>query len=92
MTTHRPPRFRRHPEQQRSSRQILNKNYSAAQKILNNVTPDATTYYLKAVVGARTNNEAEVTTNLRKAISLDPNMAAQAASDLEFSAFNLSNL
>ena len=72
--------------------QILNKNYSAAQKILNNVTPDATTYYLKAVVGARTNNEAEVTTNLRKAISLDPNMAAQAASDLEFSAFNLSNL
>ena len=72
--------------------QILNKNYSAAQKILNNITPDATTYYLKAIVGARTNNESEVMTNLRKAISLDRNMAAQAATDLEFSAFNLSNL
>lgn len=31
-------------------------------------------------------------TNLRKAISLDKTMAAQAATDLEFSAFNLSNL
>lgn len=72
--------------------QILNKNYSVAQKILNNITPDATTYYLKAIVGARTNNESEVMTNLRKAISLDRNMAAQAATDLEFSAFNLSNL
>lgn len=72
--------------------QILNKNYSAAQRILNNITPDATTYYLKAIVGARTNNEAEVMTNLRKAISLDRNLASQAATDLEFASFNLSKL
>lgn len=72
---------------------ILSKNYSAAQSILSAIAdPDATTYYLAAVVGARTNNESAVVSNLKKAISLDKNILQQAQSDLEFSKFNLSDL
>lgn len=72
---------------------ILAKDYSAAQSILNAVpNPDATTYYLQAIVAARTNNESGVISNLKKAISLDPKMAQQAKDDLEFAKFNLSNL
>lgn len=54
--------------------------------------PDATTYYLAAIVGARTNNESAVLSNLKKAISLDKNMLKQAQSDLEFAKFNLNSL
>lgn len=72
--------------------QILNKNYSQAQRILNDITPDATTYYLKAIVGARTNNATEVAANLAKAVKLDSSLATRAASDLEFSAFDLSSI
>ncbi|MCH5239127.1 MAG: tetratricopeptide repeat protein [Muribaculaceae bacterium] len=72
---------------------ILSKDYSAAQSILSAVpNPDATTYYLAAVVGARTNNESAVVSNLKKAVSLDPAMAAQARNDLEFSKYNLSGI
>lgn len=72
---------------------ILAKDYSAAQAILSAVpNPDATTYYLSAIVGARTNNESAVLNNLRKAISLDSNMLKQAKEDLEFAQFNLSSL
>lgn len=72
---------------------ILSKDYSAAQSILSAIAdPDATTYYLAAVVGARTNNESAVVSNLKKAISLDKNILQQAQSDLEFSKFNLSDL
>ena len=72
---------------------ILSKDYSAAQAILSAVpNPDATTYYLEAVVGARTNNQAAVVSNLKKAIALDPAMAQQAANDLEFANYNLSGI
>lgn len=72
---------------------ILAKDYSAAQSILSAVAnPDATTYYLAAVVGARTNNESAVVSNLKKAISLDSNMLKQAQNDLEFAKFNLGSL
>lgn len=72
---------------------ILAKDYSAAQSVLSAVAnPDATTYYLAAVVGARTNNESAVVSNLKKAISLDSNMLKQAQNDLEFAKFNLSSL
>lgn len=72
---------------------ILAKDYSGAQAILNAVaTPDATTYYLSAIVGARTNNEAAVMSNLRKAISMDSNMLKQAKEDLEFANFDLNSL
>ena len=71
--------------------QILTKDYSAAKKTLSAIAqPDATTYYLTAVLGARTNNEAMLTNALRQAIKLDPAMAAKAAADLEFSRFNIS--
>ena len=72
---------------------ILSKDYSSAQAILSAVpNPDATTYYLEAVVGARTNNESAVVSNLKKAVSLDPNMAQQARNDLEFANYNLSGI
>nr|MDE6491466.1 hypothetical protein [Muribaculaceae bacterium] len=73
--------------------QILTKDYSAAKNTLSGISnPDATTYYLMAVLGARTNNENMITSNLRQAIKLDKDMAKRAATDLEFSRFNLSSV
>ena len=73
--------------------QILTKNYSTAKNTLEGVAnPDATTYYLTAVLGARTNNAQMVTSNLEKAIKLDDSLAAKALNDLEFSKFNLSSV
>ncbi len=73
--------------------QILAKDYSKAKSTLAAIaTPDATTYYLMAVVGARTNNSQALTASLRQAIKLDPSMAQRAAQDLEFSKFNLSGV
>ena len=70
--------------------QILNKNYTKAKSTLGAIdNPDATTYYLMAVLGARTNNESMLNTNLRQAVKLDRNMAKKAANDLEFSRFNI---
>lgn len=69
---------------------ILTKDYSAAQSILSAVPcPDATTYYLEAVIAARTNNEAGVLSNLKKAEELDPAMKERAANDLEFSKYGI---
>ena len=73
--------------------QILTKDYSAAKKTLAAIqAPDATTYYLMAVLGARTNNESMLANSLRQAVKLDPSMAAKAAGDLEFKRFNLSTV
>ncbi len=73
--------------------QILTKDYSSASRTLDAIaTPDATTYYLNAVLGARTNNANKVTTNLQKAIKLDDSLASKALNDLEFAKFNLGNL
>lgn len=73
--------------------QILNKDYSAAKSTLAAIpTPDATTYYLMAVLGARTGNEQMVTSNLRQAVKLDRNYATQAANDLEFARYNISSV
>ncbi len=68
--------------------QILAKDYNKARNTLDGVAhPDAYTAYLKAIVGARTNNLQMVTTNLREAINLQPSLRQQAASDLEFSKY-----
>ena len=68
-------------------------DYSAAQSILSAVpNPDATTYYLDAVVAARTNNEAGVVNNLKKAVALNPAYAQRALNDLEFANYNLSGI
>ena len=72
---------------------ILAKDYSAAQSILSSVPhPDGTTYYLAAVVAARTNNQESVVSNLKKAIQLDNSLLKRAQNDLEFSKYNLSGI
>ena len=65
--------------------QLLNKDYSLAKKTLAAIeNPDANTYYLTAILGARTDNASLIYDGLKNAIKLDPSMAAKAANDLEF--------
>ena len=71
--------------------QILAKDYSKAKSTLASIAaPDAMTYYITAILGARTNNDSMVNNNLRQAVKLDRSLAAKAAKDLEFRNFNLS--
>ncbi|MCM1476090.1 MAG: hypothetical protein NC036_07590 [Muribaculaceae bacterium] len=73
--------------------QLLAKDYAAAKATLAAIpNPDATTYYLTAILGARTNNETMVMSNLRQAVKLDRNLLNRAKKDLEFANFNLSYL
>ncbi|MDE6450644.1 MAG: hypothetical protein K2L41_11325, partial [Muribaculaceae bacterium] len=73
--------------------QILTKDYNRAKSTLGAIaTPDATTYYLMAVLGARTNNDNMVNTNLRQAARLDRSIAERAANDLEFANFNVASI
>lgn len=70
--------------------QILTKNYSKAKSTLAAINnPDATTFYLMAVLGARTNNQQMVSTNLRQAVRMDSKLADKALKDMEFADFNL---
>jgi tetratricopeptide (TPR) repeat protein len=65
--------------------QLLNKDYSTARQTLESIeNPDATTGYIKAILGARTSNIAFVYDGLKEAIKLDPSLAQKAANDLEF--------
>ena len=68
--------------------QILDEDYAAASKTLDAIKePNATTAYLKAVVGARTNDKEAVYANLKSAIAQDANLKARAAQDIEFAKF-----
>ncbi len=68
--------------------QILAKDYNRAQQTLDAVAgKTAITYYLMAVVAARTNNMSSVAGNLQQAIQLDPSLKYYAADDLEFAKF-----
>ena len=68
--------------------QILDENYAAASKTLDNVKePNAVTAYLKAVVGARTNDKAAVYANLKSAVEQDANLKVRAARDIEFAKY-----
>lgn len=68
--------------------QILAKDYNKAKTTLSSIEkPDATTDYLMAVLGARTNNTSMVTSSLKSAIAKNPVLAKKAASDLEFSKY-----
>ena len=68
--------------------QILDENYAAASKTLDNVKePNAVTAYLKAVVGARTNDKAAVYANLKSAVEQDASLKARAARDIEFTKY-----
>ena len=65
--------------------QLLNKDYSKARNTIENIeNPDATTHYIKAVLGARTSNIAFVYDGLKEAVKLDPTLAEKATNDLEF--------
>ena len=68
--------------------QILDEDYAAASKTLANIKePNATTAYLKAVVGARTNDKAAVIENLKAAVAQDAQLKTRAAQDIEFAKF-----
>jgi tetratricopeptide (TPR) repeat protein len=68
--------------------QILDENYAGASKTLDAVKePNAVTAYLKAVVGARTNDKNAVIANLKSAVAQDANLKARAADDIEFAKF-----
>lgn len=68
--------------------QILTKNYSKAQQTLDAVKDKtATTYYLSAIIAARTNNTSGVVQGLKQAIAADPAYGSYAAQDLEFAKF-----
>lgn len=67
--------------------QVLTKNYNKAQQTLDAVAnKDATTYYLSAIVAARTNNTSGVVGNLRSA--LDKGFStSDVLNDIEFAKF-----
>ena len=68
--------------------QVLNKNYVAARETLEDMeNPDAVTYYIKAVLGARISNVGFVYDGLKKAVELDPSLAKKAMGDLEFAKY-----
>ena len=68
--------------------QILLSDYNGAIKTLNAISnPDATTAYLAAVVGARTNNKNLVYDNLKTAVQLDKTYAEKALTDIEFAKY-----
>lgn len=67
---------------------ILNKDYNKAKSVLNEVAqPDATTGYLSAIVGARTNNASMVIEGLKASAAKDATVARKALTDIEFAKF-----
>lgn len=65
--------------------QLLTTDYLGSAETLSYVqSDDAMTYYLKAVIAARTNNNSLAVDNLRQAISKDASLSDYAARDLEF--------
>ena len=65
--------------------QILNRDYSKALATLSAIAkPNATTEYLRAIIGARTNDSSAAIAALRRAIELDPTLRTRIANDLEF--------
>ena len=67
---------------------VLAGNNNEALKKLNAENKECPmSYYLKAVIGARTNDATAVIENLRKACSLDDSFKQLAATDMEFAKF-----
>ena len=65
--------------------QLLTKDYMTAASTLSSLQqPDAMTYYLKAIIAARTNNNSLALDNLKLAVKEDASLAKYAANDLEF--------
>lgn len=64
--------------------QIMTNRLEEANTTLSCAPESAHNYYMMAVVGARNGDTNMMTTNLSKAISIDPTLKAQAAEDREF--------
>ena len=65
--------------------QLLNKDYASARQTLATIAqPDATTAYLKAILGARTGDKSAAMSNLEEALSKDNTLRDYASKDLEF--------
>ena len=64
------------------------KNYEKAKKALETATQlnpkEALTYYVLAIVAARTKNDQDLIAHLKKAIALNPDLKAKAKADVEF--------
>ena len=65
--------------------QMLQRDYNNAQKTIDCIADkDARTYYLAAVLGARTQNDNAVYSNLRECVKMDATFKAKAKKDAEF--------
>jgi len=68
--------------------QILSQDYAMAKKTSAAIqNADATTNYLRALLGARMNDETLITQSLADVAKLDPSLARHALSDLEFAKY-----
>jgi hypothetical protein len=68
----------------------LNGDANGAKTTIDNLNPDVLTwehYYLRAICGARLNNQDVCTTNLAQAVSKNGNVRNMAKEDLEFVKF-----
>ena len=64
---------------------LLVKNYGAAEKETDNIeNKDAAVYYLRAIIGARTDNRDMMTTGLTRAVAADAKFREMAKTDAEF--------
>ncbi len=69
--------------------ELLDNNLAGAAQTLKNVKQaDATTAYLKAILAARQNDAASLTSNLKEAIQKDNTLAKRALNDLEFQQYS----
>lgn len=68
--------------------QILDKNYARATELLGLISePDATTHYLKAIIGARTGDTALIQEGLSEAIHTNPDLRSILMADREFAKY-----
>jgi hypothetical protein len=70
--------------------QLLSGDANAAKATIDNMNPESLTwncYYLRAIIGARTNNQDLMTTNLTRAVQLSADARTMAKDDVEFIKF-----
>jgi hypothetical protein len=69
--------------------QVLAGNGDAASKTLedSDAKDEAMSHYLRAIIGARANNETAVVSNLKAAFGKDASLKSKAANDREFVKF-----
>lgn len=67
---------------------LLNGDVNGAKGVMDKSNDDsAAGYYVRAIIGARTNSGADVATNLGKAVEKDASLRTRAKTDLEFRNF-----